>query len=276
MKERAIEFGLGLNLIGILAEPMPADARPELPAVLMLNAGFAHRVGPHRMSVELARRLAARGFRSLRFDIGGRGDSESMRETESDESQVLADIKDAMDYLESNHDIRRFVLVGLCAGADNAHAAAVRDARVVGAVLLDGYGYWTLRSYVMHYLPRLGRPRAWLNYLLRVLSPSRKAAEEFRLHWRRKPFGPRLEVQREIQALVDRNTQLLYIYTGGVYDYYNYSGQFGDMFDGLDARGKIEVEYYANADHTYVFAEDRERMLSRVVEWCCSRAWNAR
>jgi dienelactone hydrolase len=275
VREHPFQFGPELNLIGILTEPDTAAERRGLPIVLFLNAGLLHHVGPHRMSVELARRLAGRGIRSLRFDLGGRGDSETTRVTGSDEAQVLADVTEAMDFLERKYNVRRFVLFGLCAGADNAHATAVRDPRVVGAILLDGHGYWTRRSYIGHYLPRVFRPSAWLNYLRRSLGPPKQEIAEFGVHGQRRPFGPRWEVEQEIQALVDRGAQLLYFYTGGVSYYYNYAGQFRDMFSALRARGKIEVEHYPNADHTYTFAEDRERLLARVVDWCSSRTWTA-
>ena len=60
MRERVCEFGPQLNLTGLLTEPT-ATTHPELPAVVMLNAGLLHRVGPHRMSVILARKLAEQG-----------------------------------------------------------------------------------------------------------------------------------------------------------------------------------------------------------------------
>lgn len=273
MKERACEFGPELNLIGILTEPKPADARSDVPAMVMLNAGLLHRVGPHRMSVILSRRLADRGFHSLRFDLGGRGDSTSTRTAQSDESQVLTDIIPAMDYVEQKCGIHKFVLFGLCAGADNAHLAALRDPRVAGIVLLDGYGYWTRRSYFVHYFPRIWRPRAWFNYFRRSFAAPAAREDDFGVHGQRRPFGARLDVESEIQTLLDRNTQLLYIYTGGVFSYYNYAGQFFDMFPHLNANDKIEVELYSNADHTYTLEEDREILLKRVVEWYSSRNW---
>jgi dienelactone hydrolase len=274
MRERVCEFGPQLNLAGLVTEPT-AREHPELPAVVMLNAGLLHRVGPHRMSVTLARKLAANGVTSLRFDLGGRGDSESCRHAESDESQVQADIIDALDYMETKHGIDNFVLLGLCAGADNAHAVALRDPRVVGAVFLDGHGYWTRRSYVEYYLPRLARPSSWMSFARRNLAAQKQELDNVGGHGRRKPFGTRHEVEREIQSLVDRNAQLLYIYTGGVTSYYNYARQFFDMFPKLKPRDRIQVEYYPNADHTYTFAEDRERMLERVIAWYGSRDWSS-
>jgi pimeloyl-ACP methyl ester carboxylesterase len=276
MKELACQFGPEHNLVGILNEPVGNDARPDNPAVLVLNAGLLHRVGPQRMSVELARRLADLGIRCLRFDMGGYGDSEVSTEAKSDDTRIFSDIKDAMDFLEREHNVHRFVLFGSCSGADNSHAVALRDPRVAGAILLDGHGYWTLRSYVIHYLPRVFRPQVWINLVRhRLFSPKepRRGRSAFRQQLRR-PFAPRLQSKREVQSLVDRGTQMLYFYTGGIENYYNYASQFFDMFSGLDPRGKIEVEYYPNADHTYTFGEDRERMFERVVEWYRSRTWN--
>jgi pimeloyl-ACP methyl ester carboxylesterase len=277
MKEHVCQFGPDLNLVGILTEPDEEDLRRNAPALVILNAGLLHRVGPNRMSVELARRLAACGIRSMRFDLSGCGDSESPSGADPDENRSLLDIKDALDFLELKHDTHNFVLIGLCSGADHSHAVALRDPRVVGSILLDGHGYWTSRSYVEHYLPRFFLMQVWINLARRTLSSSKRMSgkraplnQQFR-----RPFGPRLEVKRELQSLVDRGMQMLYLYSGGVENYYNYPGQFFDMFKGLDARGRIEVEYSPNVDHTYTFVEDRERMYARIIDWYTSRTWNA-
>lgn len=273
MTERACEFGVNLNLVGILTEPTGMNADPVLPVVVMLNAGLLHRVGPHRMSVTLARKLAAQGVSSLRFDIGGRGDSESAHQMDSDEHQVLADVVEAMNFLERQRGATKFVLYGLCAGADNAHAVALRDPRVAGAVLLDGHGYWTWRSYMHHYLPRMGHPGTWVNYLRRSLRSEKPVVEEVGVHGRRKPFGPRELVEQEIQSLVDRRAQLLYVYSGGVASYYNYREQFFDMFPRLKPQNRVTIQYLPNADHTYTLREDRDHLLESVITWYGSREW---
>ena len=89
----------------------------------------------------------------------------------------------------------------------------------------------------------------------------------------RRPFGERLEVERALQSLVDRGTQMLYIYTGSVKYYYNYANQFFDMFKGLDPRGRIKVVYFPKADHTYTFTEDRDLMFAALIKWYVSRPW---
>lgn len=58
-------------MVGILARP-----RSEFRTAVLIVAGQPQtRVGAHRMFTDLARRLAERGVASLRFDIGGWGDS---------------------------------------------------------------------------------------------------------------------------------------------------------------------------------------------------------
>lgn len=60
------------GMVGILAEPTDGPCHA---AVLIVAGQPQTRVGAHRMFTELARGLAQRGVASLRFDIGGWGDS---------------------------------------------------------------------------------------------------------------------------------------------------------------------------------------------------------
>ena len=56
MSERALSFGPGRGLAGVLAEPSaPVAGRP---AFLLLNAGLLPHTGPSRLYVRLARALA--------------------------------------------------------------------------------------------------------------------------------------------------------------------------------------------------------------------------
>jgi hypothetical protein len=276
MKERVCQFGPERNLIGILCEPAEKDLRVELPVLIMLNAGLIHRIGPHRMSVELARSLAERGIRSLRFDKGDHGDSTESTGGQSEDERAFLDVESAMDFLEQKKLGQSFVLFGLCSGADDSFAVALRDSRVVGTVQLDGHGFWTLRSQIVHYLPRVLQAQSLSNFFRRSLTQSFRSngADSLALQWSlRRPFGDKREVERGLQSLVDRGTEMLYFYTGGVQYCYNYAGQYFDMFKGLDPKGRIKVVYYPNVDHTYSFAEDRGRMITALAEWYISRPW---
>src|SRR5262249_3039481 len=73
----AVWFGSGRRRFGILTRPA---GEPASQGMLLVTSTFAYRVGPHRMNVRLARRLAASGIATLRIDIGGVGDSRPVPE----------------------------------------------------------------------------------------------------------------------------------------------------------------------------------------------------
>jgi len=143
VRETPLLFGPARSLVGILAEPEgPVDAR--LPVICLLNIGGNQHVGPSRMNVDHGRALARLGFRTLRFDVAGLG--ESRARTGAQENRIytkdaVPDVQSAMDILGQLRDAERFVLVGLCSGAYLAFHAAVADARVVGQVLLSPYAF---------------------------------------------------------------------------------------------------------------------------------------
>ena len=136
-RELTVLMGRHKSLVGIFAEPSPAPAVTPPPAVVLLNAGIVHRVGPNRMHVSLARALAPAGISSLRFDMSGIGDSPSRPEATTPLQSAMSDIHDAMEWLEASKQIRKVVLFGLCSGADHSILYASSDRRVVGTILLD-------------------------------------------------------------------------------------------------------------------------------------------
>src|ERR1700737_827583 len=98
--ERVHMFGSHRGLIGVLTEPLSTNKRPDAPAVVFSNVGLNHRVGPGRVYVELARKLAGAGFVALRFDLSGFGDSERRRTDGGDLDRAALDTREALDFLE--------------------------------------------------------------------------------------------------------------------------------------------------------------------------------
>jgi pimeloyl-ACP methyl ester carboxylesterase len=128
------------RLFGVLTKPPHDDRRAGRPAVLLLNAGTSHRIGPHRASVRMARTWAERGFYVLRLDLSGIGDSAAA----PGEAENLAYPKDAIDEcahamsaLGRETGASRFVVAGLCSGADIAFQTALHDDRVTGLVMMN-------------------------------------------------------------------------------------------------------------------------------------------
>ncbi|MFO0554763.1 MAG: alpha/beta fold hydrolase [Polyangiaceae bacterium] len=301
MREKAIQFGEQKGLVGIVSLP-PEHPSERQPAILFLNAGLVHRVGPFRMNVELARRIADRGFVSLRMDQSGLGDSAPRDGDMTYEERAVVDAREAMDAMCERFGVSTFILVGLCAGAMNAHRAAVADARVVGAVMLDGYAYRT-QSYFRRRLPaKVLDPDAWRrgrdvakHQVSSILSRARTALRgpiSVTPHTSTIPDAPPSEGEREsttmpgqgavdifaqdwpplatvrteLDGLLARGARMLFLYTGGWSDYV-FEGQFDEMFPNLARRDHIDVVFYPEADHTYLMRAHRERMFTRVEQF---------
>jgi alpha-beta hydrolase superfamily lysophospholipase len=105
----------------------PAGADPGPPWVLFLNSGNDSHAGPSRLWVELARRWAVHGVRSVRFDLSGLGDSP----TRPGQCAGVVRAPEAFDDVEQvasalrPDDPSQVVLVGLCSGGYQALDSAV-------------------------------------------------------------------------------------------------------------------------------------------------------
>lgn len=126
-------------LFGILTEPL--GERRDLCAVLM-NAGPQRHTGPNRMWVEIARRWAARGVSTLRFDLAGIGDSDGDAAALVHVGSLYAhayagQARAALDALSTRELPRRFVVLGLCAGAYWSTHTALEDERIARIIMLN-------------------------------------------------------------------------------------------------------------------------------------------
>lgn len=176
----------GQVLFGIVHEPLDTAMKE---AILLLSPGVKMRVAPHRLYNKMADRFVALGYRVLRFDFHGLGDSEG----EAPESlladlygatqtgRYVADTVSAMDWMGRTFGTTRFIAAGLCGGALTGLLTAERDPRIIGLlalsipVILDGANvdatrYLTtaqLDSTRAAYLGKLkpGAWRSWLRFL---------------------------------------------------------------------------------------------------------------
>ncbi len=153
----------GDRLVGIIA--MPSTAADV--GVVVVVGGPQYRVGSHRQFVHLARRLATRGYVSLRFDCRGMGDSAGEPRTFL---MIDDDIRAAVDALfERAPALRRVILWGLCDGASAAMFYAASDPRISGAVLLNPWvrtEQGEAQALITHYYRRkLLDPHTWTRAL---------------------------------------------------------------------------------------------------------------
>ncbi len=284
MKERAYLLGPNESMLGIVSEPEEAPA-PERPTFVLLNAGIVHRIGPHRKNVKLARALCEAGFRTLRVDLSGIGDSAVRRDALSFEEGALADIGEIFDDIGSRYGTDRFALLGLCSGADNSFHMAVRDERVVGAVILDGIAYRTPRYYLHYYGPRVRSASSWISLSKKLYGRAERkiraalgtdgdgggapgpAVPDYVREFEDQPV-----VCEKLQQLVDRGVKMYWAYTSGTELYYNHAAQFYDMFRSVDLKDCVSYDYFGESNHTFTELRSQTQLVNAVTAWA-KRTW---
>jgi alpha-beta hydrolase superfamily lysophospholipase len=126
------------GLFGVVTEP-PAGMTPST-SIFLLTIGANPHYGVNRMYVEMARAWAKEGFRVVRLDVAGIGDTPAApgdRENVVYAPSVVRDVRNAMDADAKASGTMHFILVGLCSGAYTAFYAAAADPRVTGLVLIN-------------------------------------------------------------------------------------------------------------------------------------------
>jgi len=125
-------------VFGIVTEPRPGEMGRR--AVILLNAGATHHVGPNRMYVTLARRWAERGDLVLRIDLAGLGDGAAVAgrsEIEVYPSEAVEQIRATVEFIRGEYGITNIAAAGLCSGAYHALRAAVAKVPVSQIVMVN-------------------------------------------------------------------------------------------------------------------------------------------
>ena len=279
-RERTVEFGPGSRLRGIVT--LPAGSAPpwSAPAMVILNAGVIHRVGPNRLGVRIARGVSELGVPALRFDLSGLGDSIPREEARSLDDSVALDVRAAFDFLAEAYGAKRFLTFGLCSGGREAFRAAYRDPRVEGAVMIDPYGYHTRGFFLRHYGTRLLRAQSWKS----ALSGRNQYLGAIRRHFLKPApaptspspdlgicglpqFPPTAQLREAMTHVLDRGTRLLFVYTGGMPGFYNYRGQLKDMIPDQFSHSSLRYAYIPESDHTFSSEDHRRELISRIWAW---------
>jgi hypothetical protein len=284
VRDEVLRFGPDGQLVGIVSHP-PAEhpaARSNTAnqgaaglSLIILNAGVLHRVGPHRLHVLLARQIAAGGIASLRLDLGGVGDSIASSDAATFRDSAVADTRAAMTGLATALGRERFLLFGVCSGADNAIATALADDRVAGVVLVDPPTYPTRRSQLRNLRTRVatqGGPRAVARWAIAVAE--RRVRLALSTMGRRVPEDPPTEGRElppvetfgaQLTALVDRGVRIFAVFSGIHEARYNHADQLFELYPGL--RGRLDHAYYPAANHTFTEIAAQAALLAAVTGW---------
>ncbi len=262
------------------------------PTVLLINAGLLHHVGPYRLYTQLARNLADLGFTCLRFDLTGLGDSSYPSNDSEHQHQAQRDISSAMDFMQREYHSRKFILCGLCSGADDAMIKAQHDPRVSAIALLDGLAFRTpgfyLHHWLVHYPSRLVSAQKWRVIGSRYKCILRAKLDSTGLTGNRHPAAAnetdtgaslipderqlpdRKDFTNTLEILAKKGVATLFLYTGGVSHYFNHYRQFGAMCGKQSSQKLFTFHYLPQADHLLLQPQHREKVLDLVCHWAQS------
>jgi pimeloyl-ACP methyl ester carboxylesterase len=275
MNEQTLTLGPGGYLVATLTMPSGAAAGQVRCIALLTNSGVISRAGPHRINVHMARRLAARGIASIRFDLSGLGDSRRAAGVRPQMQQWVADTRIVMDFAAQRLGCSSFFMVGFCSGAEVAYQLSLEDERLRGMLLWDLYAYPTLQSRVRTFMFKLqragaaGMVRKLIQRAARLVGVARSAEAQEPKHQELDPqrMPPFAEFAANIERVMSRGTEVLVMYCGGEPDWYNYAGQFHDAFSAFPAMRQARCERLEMSDHLLTRRECREAFIASLERW---------
>jgi pimeloyl-ACP methyl ester carboxylesterase len=258
MRESCLQFGPDRRLAGIVTEP--GGALPEQ-GLILINAGLVPKCGPYRLYTQLARRVAERGVVTLRFDLGGVGDSVQETSARPLAARTIHEIRAAIDQLCERHALKDVALGGLCSGAEDAFRAAAEDPRVTRVVLMDPFAYRTRGWAVRHLAHRVGRRalRA-LGVYEPVVAPQTAGARAVSYR-----YMEHTEAEAIFETLLARGARAHFVYTAGMREHFNHPSQLQAQFRNLDFRSLVTVDYLAQMDHTQLLQADRDTLVDTIA-----------
>lgn len=283
MKEQAVLLGEAKSLVGILTDPPTAVGGQPKPAVILLNSGIVHRVGPGRLYVKVARALAHRGFAALRFDFSGIGDSGVRQDHLPFEKSAVRETQDAMDWLSATRGITHFILFGGCSGARIALRTAGCDRRVVGSILVNlplaednesnadpermfrsaAHRYWSFALFDLKSWRNLLTGRANYRNLIQVL----KAQTRSKLTSAKKISHEAIQFREQLRLLAGRNVHLMFACAQDDPSANDLQEAGGDEMKHFCKQGRMALKVIPRADHTFSSLYDQERLLQVILDW---------
>jgi pimeloyl-ACP methyl ester carboxylesterase len=139
--ERVVSFGAQHSLFGVVTAPASMGGiAGTAPVLLLLNSGAVHHVGPNRLYVQIARRLALSGFRVLRFDLPGLGDSPASADAAENlpySQSAVSAVNAAVDFACHGLCAGEVHAAGICSGAYHCLKAAVAGVRLNSIVVIN-------------------------------------------------------------------------------------------------------------------------------------------
>ena len=282
MKEQVVLFGKTKSLVGIISKPPPALDDSCYPGIIIMNAGLLHRIGPNRLHVKIARKMAAAGFFVLRFDFSGIGDSSARDDNLPFDQSSISEAQEAMHYLHSTRGIEKFILAGICSGANIALNITCIDPCVIGVIGINGSYLDTQelnglnqciensiqsRYYYKHLLDykswwRVITGKSNLSRIIKLLISKIK-----NLLYRKEYVLLEINPSIKWSSLIERGVDLFLIYSEGSVALDTFHLILENYLSGLRTSGRLSVEVIEHADHVFTLIWSQNILIDLIYQW---------
>ena len=289
--EEVIRFGDG-RLVGLVCHP-PDLARGT---VILANTGANHHVGPNRMYVTMARRWATLGFRVLRMDTSGIGDSDAPIGSIGNRPYTVHGVSDlgaGLAELQRRWPTKRAIVIGLCSGAYVAFNASLEGLPLDAQILVNPQTfYWKegdtidvapgkIYDGVQYYRRSLWKLESWKKALTGRIQYRKIASllgararivadgavkKIVRRHGRR--FGLRTgdDVGADLATITDRGIDTFIVFSAGDPGIDYLVRHAGSELERLQRRPNFNMAYIDGADHTFTALAAQERLFELVTQ----------
>ena len=296
INESVICYGPNNKRIAILTEPEISDGK-NYPIIIIANSGANHHVGPNRLYVLLARQLSRKGFRCLRVNVRGLGDS--VDDIPAEENIVYIDnssdeIKLAMQSFGADWLNNRFIILGLCSGSYYSFHAAkdIQDANIIESVMINPLTfYWTEGmsldaspainySQWNWYKSAVKNPDSWLKLVKGRIELSelfktiaRRLKIIFQLNMKKLSYTintdddtvSRQDLNRDLMDITNNKRYLSFFLARNDPGYDILLTNAKGTVKKLLKKEKISIDFIENADHTFSKQKPRCELIDLIV-----------
>jgi hypothetical protein len=295
--EHALFLDARARIFGVFSKPVRDTPRET--GIVLVNAGAISRVGPQRLYVTMAREWAAKGFRVLRMDIGGIGDSRPAPGAIENETYPPAAVDDIMVGIDAlrRAGCKRVVVAGLCSGAHAAFHLAIERPGIpdLGGVILINpiVFYWKpgdaldVSAWQNYVDSQRYRRRAWSSDAWRKLihgevnfgavaqtfirrGVTLASAAVTRVRARFNPSGKE-DLARDLVGITERSVNLKMIFSEGDPGFDQLNLYARHVLGTLRNRPEFDVSIIQDADHTFTQIDAQRRVRADLAEYLTTR-----
>lgn len=283
-------FGENKHRFGILTET-ETSRKSALPTIIIANSGANHRVGPSRLYVLLARELSLQGFKCLRIDVPGIGDSIiSDEHLENDEyiDSSNHEIYDAIKSLDDDYKNKAYILMGLCSGAYFSFQAALnlQQLNITECILINPLTfYWDNDSSEQNsptkdfrvwswYKEALTSRESWLKLIRGKIefgflfaAIKNRLISKLKLSAANKSDTHRLRLAGDLKTITDNNTHIHFLLSRSDPGYDILMSNAAKTVKKLKKLKRIDFQFVENADHTFSKYKPRRDAINNIIQY---------